>query len=80
VQNMLLTNGTLAYDMAKKTLSGTELDILSSNVALRFLCRAYMLKNNYSEEKIIEFLVLGCADRKRAETQAKQLIQSYANI
>ena len=80
VQNMLLTNGTLAYDMAKKTLSGTELDILSSNVALRFLCRAYMLKNNYSEEKIIEFLVLGGADRKRAETQAKKMIQSYANI
>ena len=74
LQNMLETCGKSAYEMAKKTLEGTELDILSSNVALRFLCRAYLIKNDYTRDKTEEFFMLSVGDKSRAEKQAKRLL------
>ena len=74
LQNMLETCGKSAYEMAKKTLEGTELDILSSNVALRFLCRAYLIKNDYTSDKMEEFFMLSVGDKSRAEKQAKRLL------
>lgn len=77
LQDMLKNSGELAYQMAEKTLKGTELDILSSNVALRFLCRAHLVTEGYTREKAVEFLKLSVGDAKRAEMQVKRLFDLY---
>ena len=77
LQKMLEENEELALELARKTLSNTELDIISSNVALRFLCRARLLTGGYSEQQAAEFFAITVDNRERAMRQAKQLFQSY---
>lgn len=80
LQKMLEDNQDLAYQLAIRSLKGTELDILASNTVLRFLTRAYLLENNYSEDKIVEFLMIGVKNEKRASRQAKMLLNTYDTI
>ena len=70
----------LAYQLAKRSISGTELDIITSNTALRFLTRAYLLKNGYSEKQIFNFLMLSVKNEVRAARQAKMLLNTYNDI
>lgn len=72
---MLERNRDLAVALAKKTLSGSELDILSANVGLRFLCRAELLNGDYKEDKIVEFLQLSLKGKERAQKQAQRLLE-----
>lgn len=69
-------NEKLAFELAKKTLEGSELDILSSNVALRFLCRAELIQGKYSENEVTEFIMLTVNNRERAERQGKRLMRT----
>ena len=80
LQRMLDNNEELAYQLAYRSLKGTELDILASNTALRFLTRAFMLNNNYDEKQIYDFLMLGVKNETRAARQTKMLINSYNMI
>ena len=75
MQDMLKRNHDIAYTLAKRALSGTELDILASNVALRFLCRAELLNGHYTLEQATEFISLTSKTRERAERQAKWLFE-----
>ncbi len=77
---MLAENKELALKLAENTLAAAELDILSSNVGLRFICRAELLSKGYSEDKIIEFLLFSSPKRERAERNAKMLLKQYKNI
>lgn len=77
VQKMMEENRELALLLAEKSLSNAELDILSSTVGLRFLCRAELLNQAYSEEKIIEFLKLSLGTEEKASRQAKRLLKIY---
>lgn len=72
LQDMMKEYGELAFELAKKTLENTDLDILSSNVGLRYLCRAKLLKE-YSEEKAVEFLHISICNMERAKKQASSL-------
>lgn len=80
IQEMLQKSHDVAFALAKKSLEGSELDILSSNIALRYLCRAHMVMNGYSEEKITEFICLTSSKKERANRQAKHLIRMYENL
>ena len=80
LQNMLEEDRDLALALAKQTLEGTELDILSSNVGLRFLCRAELIHKGYTVEQAAEFLKLSMGDTARAERQAKHLFQSARKL
>lgn len=80
LQNMLEENRSLALALAEKSLNSTDLDILASNVGLRYLCRAKLLNDGYSEEKAAEFLTLSTGKADRAKRQAKRLIDSYRNM
>ena len=77
---MLERNEQLAYKLAEKVLRGSELDILASNVALRFLCRAELVSGGYNAEQAAEFIVLSVNKKERAERQAKRLFKMYADI
>ena len=69
-------NHDLALSNAKTALENTDLDILSSSVGLRFLCRAELLNKKYSEEQATEFLMLSVGDKSRASRMAKSLLKS----
>lgn len=80
LQVMMEENRDLAYALAKKTLSNAELDILSSTVGLRFLCRAELLNKGYSVEKAAEFLKLSLGTEEKALRQAKHLFRTYDKV
>lgn len=80
LQRALDRHAGMALEFAQRVLKGSELDILSSNVALRFLCRAALINDGYSEEQIVEFIMLSVNKKERAEREAKRLFKMYANI
>ena len=80
LQEALDKNKELALKLAEKTLKGSELDILVSNTALRFLCRAVLLSGGYTEEQAAEFISLSVRKKERAERQAKHLFKMYTDI
>ena len=68
-------NHDLALKLAKKALDSAGLDIVSSSIALRFLCRAELLNKNYEFDKIAEFLKISLGTKEKAERQAKHLLK-----
>lgn len=73
LQAVLEKDKEIIFKLAKNVLEGSELDIMTSNVALRFLCQAELLLGNYTEEQIVEFITLTVKDEERARRQAKRL-------
>lgn len=80
LQQMLEENKQLAFALAKYTLDKTDLDILASNVGLRYLCRAELLNKHYPQEKIEDFIALSTGDSKRAVRQAQHLLDVYEKV
>ena len=80
IENMIRENGELAVTLAKKALPVANLDIVSSSVALRFLCRAELINKNYDFDKIVEFLKISLKDKDKAERQAKLLLRQKGEI
>ena len=80
VQKMMDENRSLALMLAEKSLTNAELDILSSTVGLRLLCRAELLNKNYPLEKITEFLKLSLGTEEKASRQANHLLRKYEKI
>lgn len=76
LQNMLRDNRNLAYELALQSLRNADLDVLSTNMGLKYLCRAELLDKGYSREKIIEFLKLSLRNADRAEKKADRLLQT----
>lgn len=74
LSKMLNENKETALNLAKRMLENTDLDILSSNVGLRFLCRAELINKKYSYEQILEFMKITFGDSARAERQAKRVL------
>ena len=75
IEVMVKENYDLAIKLANKALSVANLDIVSSSVALRFLCRAELLNKNYDFDKVVEFLKISLGDQDKAERQAKLLLK-----
>ena len=80
LQEMLGRNRSVALALAGKVLRGSELDILASSAALRFLCRAELLTGGYTQEQAAEFIGLTARTEERAARQAKRLFKMYEDI
>ncbi|MDO4478749.1 MAG: hypothetical protein Q4B73_06910 [Lachnospiraceae bacterium] len=80
LQDMFDRNRQLALALAKRALTGSELDILSSNAALRFICRAELLTGPFTKEQAAEFLRLSIGSEERANKQAERLFRMYEAI
>ena len=80
IEQMIKENYDLAIKLANKALSLTNLNIVSSSVALRFLCRAELINKNYGFEQIVEFLKISLRDQEKAERQAKLLLKQKEDI
>jgi hypothetical protein len=77
---MIRENYDLAIKLANKALSVANLDIVSSSVALRFLCRAELINKDYTFDKIAEFLKISLKDQDKAERQARLLLKQKEDI
>jgi len=75
LQDMMERNHDLALDLARQTLENSELDILASNIGLRYLCRAELVQGDYTENQIAQFLMLSTGREDRAQRQAAQLMR-----
>ena len=75
IEKMITDNYDLAMQLANKALSMANLDIVSSTVALRFLCRAELINKNYEFDRVVEFLNLSLKSKDKAERQAKLLFK-----
>ncbi|MBQ8590133.1 MAG: hypothetical protein IJ486_06730 [Firmicutes bacterium] len=80
LSQMLEDNWELALALAKHSLEAAELDILSSNVGLRFLCRAELYNKKYTEEQAAEFLKMSFNDEARAARQAAHLFRTCNSL
>ena len=80
IEVMIKENYSLAVSLARKALSMANLDIVSSSVALRFLCRAELINKNYEFDKIVEFLKISLRDEEKAERQAKLLLKQKGEL
>ena len=80
IEVMIKENHDLALELAKKALAVADLDIVSSSVALRFLCRAELINKNYDFDKIVEFLKISLRDKGKAERQATLLLKQKGDI
>lgn len=80
LQTMMEENHALVLALARQSLAGAELDILSSTVGLRYLCRAELLRTGCSEEKITDFLALSLGTRAKAERRARSLLETYRKM
>ena len=80
IEQMIKDNYNLAIKLANKALSASNLDIVSSSVALRFLCRAELLNKHYDFDKIVEFLKISLKDKDKAERQARLLLKQKGDI
>ena len=76
LEQFFAENHDLALALAKGALENAELDILSSNVGLRFLCRAELLNKQYTEAQITEFLMLSVGEKTHAQRMAKSLLKT----
>ena len=75
IEIMIKENYALSIELAKKALANADLDIVSSSVALRFLCRAELINKNYQFGKIVEFLNISLRNKEKAERQAWLLLK-----
>lgn len=80
IEKMIEENYDLAVKLAHKALSMADLDIVSSSVALRFLCRAELLNKDYDFIKIVEFLKISLGAKEKAERQAKHLLKQKGEL
>jgi hypothetical protein len=80
IERMVKENYELAVVLANKALSMANLDIVSSSVALRFLCRAELINKNYDFDQIVEFLKISLRSQEKAERQAKLLLKQKGEI
>ena len=80
IEVMIKENYDRAIALATKSLSMANLDIVSSNVALRFLCRAELINKNYEFDKIVEFLKISLRDQDKAERQATLLLKQKGDF
>ena len=74
LNEMLKTDGPLAKKLTLITLGATDLDIISSNVALRYLCRARLCNEKASAVRIVEFMKLSYGSEEKALRQANRLL------
>lgn len=80
LQDMMERDHDLALELARKTLENSELDILASNVGLRYLCRAELIQGDYTLEQLIDFLTLSTGRTDRAQKQAEQMLSMRQSL
>ena len=72
LQDLLKSYKQSALEMAKNALTNSDLDIISSNAGLLYLCRAKLI-HEYAQEQAISFLMISLKDEQRAQRSVKYI-------
>ncbi|MDO4617839.1 MAG: hypothetical protein Q4B03_10410 [Lachnospiraceae bacterium] len=65
-------NAILSY--ARELLTDTDMDLISSNAILRFICYSELICGGYSEKRIVQFMSYASTNKERARQNAKALL------
>lgn len=77
LQKMTERRENEAFNLAENALASTDIDVLSSNVGLWYLCRAELIAEKYPPEKIAEFFAFSIKDKETAKRRAKSFYDKY---
>lgn len=69
-----------AYQLALHQLGGTDLDIISSSLALQDLCIAYLIQNGYGEKDLAQFFEAIQGPGPYNQARAQRIIQLAAEL
>lgn len=77
LQKLAEQRGEAAFALAENALGATDIDVLSSNVGLWYLCRAELIAEKYTSEKIAEFFSFSIKDKETAKRRSKSFYDKY---
>lgn len=77
LQDMTKRNEESAFALAENALSATDIDVLSSNVGLFYLCRAELMARKLSLSEITEFFGISLSDKNAAARRAATFYKRY---
>ena len=77
LQDMTERNEKIAFSLAESTLRATDIDILSSNVGLWYLCRAELIARKSTIKEITEFFAVSLNDKETAARRAKTFYDKH---
>lgn len=78
--DMISRNEVSAYHMIIDKITELELDILSTNMILRYICRAELIRGRYSRDKIISFLSLSSSHNSVIEVEADKIVEQIKQL
>lgn len=73
-------NKELIYTLIKEKIETYELDIISSSMILRYMCRAELINNAYSRTQIERFLAITTSDKNKLETQTNKILEKIQRL
>lgn len=68
-------NKQMLIDFIAEKVNLYELETVTTSMILRYLCRAELIRSNYSEEKILSFMKLTYSEKK-AQKNAQKVIEA----
>lgn len=77
LQKLIEKREQKAFVLAENALRTTDIDVLSSNVGLWYLCRAELIAEKYSPDKITDFFAFSVKDKETAKRRAKSFYDKY---
>ena len=77
LQKLTERRAEAAFKLAENALGATDIDVLSSNVGLWYLCRAELIAEKYTPEKIAEFFSFSIKDKETAKRRSKSFYDKY---
>ncbi len=80
VEQMKHDYSEAAYQLALHQLGGTDLDIISSSLALQDLCIAYLVQNGYGEKALNQFFEAINGPSPHNLTRAKRILELVADL
>ncbi len=78
IDRMLTERAEDAYNLARVQLRGTDLDIISSTLALQNLCIAQIIRNGGGERHIRGFLTLTMGERANSDAFVQRIMHRAA--
>lgn len=75
LSNMFNENKLMIYQMIQSKVEAFELDIITSNMIFRYLCRAELVRRNYSLEEIEKFIRITTDNPTKIKVQVNKVLE-----
>lgn len=75
LSDLVERNWDLAIVYSKDVLADVDVDLISSNAVLRYICYTELIRSNYSEKRIEAFMSIGSTNPERTQQNTKALLE-----